>query len=83
MLPALFNTVLVHHSHMLTRPASLVGLGMGVVTLVGTLVMFWRLVATERRGGAPARKPGGARSEVETCAAQRHARPGATCLTKS
>ena len=28
-------------------------------------------------------KPGGARSEVATCAAQRHARPGATCLTKS
>ena len=36
------HTVLVHHPHMLTRPASLVGLGMGVVTLVGALVMFWR-----------------------------------------
>jgi ABC-type uncharacterized transport system permease subunit len=37
MLPALFGTVLVHHPNALTQPASLIGLGMGMFTLVGAL----------------------------------------------
>ena len=42
MLPALFGTVLVHHPDVLTKPASLLGLGMGVFTLVGGLVLLLR-----------------------------------------
>src|SRR5262249_46296822 len=42
MLPALFGAVLVHHPHVLAHPASLLGLGMGVFTLVGGLVLLLR-----------------------------------------
>ena len=42
MLPALFGTVLVHHPHVLGHPASLLGLSMGVFTLVGALALFLR-----------------------------------------
>jgi len=42
MLPALFGTVLVHHPNVLTQPASILVLGMGVFTLVGGLVLLLR-----------------------------------------
>jgi hypothetical protein len=42
MLPALFGTVLVHHPNALAHPASLLGLGMGVFTLIGALMLFLR-----------------------------------------
>ena len=42
MLPALFGTVLVHHPNVLTQPASLLGLGMGVFTFVGAFILFLR-----------------------------------------
>jgi hypothetical protein len=42
MLPALFGTVLVHHPYVLAHPASLLGLSMGVFTLVGALALFLR-----------------------------------------
>ena len=42
MPPALFGTVLVHHPNVLTQPASVLGLGMGVFTLVSALALFSR-----------------------------------------
>ena len=42
MLPALFGTVLVHHPNALAHPASLLGLGMGVFTLIGAVMLFLR-----------------------------------------
>ena len=42
LLPALFGAVLVHHPHVLAHPASLLGLGLGVFTLVGALALFLR-----------------------------------------
>jgi hypothetical protein len=39
MPPALFGTVVVHHPNI---PASVLGLGMGVFTLVSALALFSR-----------------------------------------
>ena len=40
--PALFGIVVVHHPNVLTQPASALGLGMGVFTLVSALALFAR-----------------------------------------
>jgi hypothetical protein len=42
MPPALFGTVVVHHPNVLTQPASVLGLGMGVFTLVSALALLLR-----------------------------------------
>jgi hypothetical protein len=42
MLPALFGTVLAHHLHVLAHPATLLGLSMGVFTLVVAPAPFVR-----------------------------------------
>jgi hypothetical protein len=42
MPPALFGTVVVHHPNVLTQPASVLGLGMGVFTLVSAHALLLR-----------------------------------------
>jgi hypothetical protein len=42
MLPSLFGTVLVNYPNALTQPASILGLGMGVLTFVGAFILFLR-----------------------------------------